>query len=665
MASNTVNVGHAPFFDGQDFDYWKTCMLIHLEAVGETVLNIVEEGYVVLDPAHPTPADKENIKANAQAKNILIRSLCKEEYHRVCKLKTAYEMWKTLLEAHEGTKMVKSAKLFICKGKFEGFTLLPNEELKAAFARLNNMVNDLKDLGHEVPDVDISHKFLRALPSKYETIVTMLVRSNLEETTPSEILGEVLTHDIFKQSQVASRDDQVDMKKKSVAFKASVSHDDDDEESGSDDDEDVALMVRKFKKFMKKGTYRGFNKNGKSSKKNPFANKKCYECGEFGHISTNCKKKNHSDDDDDEPRKNKKFVKRKFLKKSSKKKNGKAYYVEWDSDASSDTDSDDEDDKPSKKGLAGIAIKEAPSLFDSHYCFMAKGESKVCNDDYEPSYDELVEMLSELDDVLGGIKSKYKDLKRKHSSLQEAYDELKSSHEDLKETHEKLEETHKIYVAQHTNKVQIDAGVSCNLIDDMPIAHVTSSSISTSCDDLLTIPCPSKIDTCMNNVNACDPLLIVENHELRDTVDHLVDALAKCHKGENVFNEMWKCQRFTLKHEGLGYIPKKNKNAFVAKKSTFVKESGLYCSMCKNTGHLAKDCIGKRIANVAMDASYMLVKSSNGVVHAKFVGKNNVHTRTNMNGTFGNGMKKRSIWVPKVLVTNLQGPKQIWVPKNN
>jgi hypothetical protein len=63
---------------------------------------------------------------------------------------------------------------------------------------MKNIVNELKDLGFDVPNVDISHKFLRALPPKYETIVTLLVRSNMKTITLSEVLDEVLTHDIFK-----------------------------------------------------------------------------------------------------------------------------------------------------------------------------------------------------------------------------------------------------------------------------------------------------------------------------------------------------------------------------------------------------------------------------------------------------------------------------------
>jgi vancomycin resistance protein YoaR len=72
-------------------------------------------------------------------------------------------------------------------------------------------------------------------------------------------------------------------------------------------------------------------------------------------ISINCPNKK---EDKYDKKKDKKSVpkSKKYYKKG---KNGQAYFVEWDSDASSD---EDDDDKPSR-GLAGVAIKEAPSLF--------------------------------------------------------------------------------------------------------------------------------------------------------------------------------------------------------------------------------------------------------------------------------------------------------------
>ena len=119
----------------------------------------------------------------------------------MCKLKSAHEVWNKLIETYEGTSTVKDAKLFIYKGKFEKFTMLPNEDIRGMFSRLNNIVNELKGLGVDVGNMDISHKFLRALPSRYDTIVTLLVRTDLKKTSPSEILGEILTHDMFKEDQ--------------------------------------------------------------------------------------------------------------------------------------------------------------------------------------------------------------------------------------------------------------------------------------------------------------------------------------------------------------------------------------------------------------------------------------------------------------------------------
>jgi hypothetical protein len=52
------------------------------------------------------------------------------------------------------------------------------------------------------------------------------------------------------------------------------------------------------------------------------------------------------------------------------------------------------------------------------------------------------------------------------------------------------------------------------------------------------------------------------------------------------------------------------------------------------------------------DNCYVLTHSAKGV-HAKFVGIPIV------------GNKKKAIWVPKTLVTNIQGPKQVWVPKRD
>jgi hypothetical protein len=46
-----------------------------------------------------------------------------------------------------------------------------------------------------VKDKDFSHKFLRCLPSRFGTLVIILVRSALDTMTPNQVLGDVMTDD--------------------------------------------------------------------------------------------------------------------------------------------------------------------------------------------------------------------------------------------------------------------------------------------------------------------------------------------------------------------------------------------------------------------------------------------------------------------------------------
>jgi hypothetical protein len=50
------------------------------------------------------------------------------------------------------------------------------------------------------------------------------------------------------------------------------------------------------------------------------------------------------------------------------------------------------------------------------------------------------------------------------------------------------------------------------------------------------------------------------------------------------------------------------------------------------------------------DASYVLMKNKHGKVIALYVGPHHKRPKT-------------CVWVPKVITTNVKGPKQVWVPK--
>ena len=107
----------------------------------------------------------------------------------------------------------------------------------------------------------------------------------------------------------------------------------------------------------------------------------------------------------------------------------------------------------------------------------------------------------------------------------------------------------------------------------------------------------------------------------------------------------------------MGYTPKKGKAAFATHKTSFVKGNGHPNQKGKQVRHhehsqnkINKNKKIEHAHSIRFDSCYLLTKGEKGVL-AKYVGRPN------------EGPRKKAIWVPKCLVTNLQGPKQVWVPK--
>ena len=147
------------------------------------------------------------------------------------------------------------------------------------------------------------------------------------------------------------------LKKSSKALKST-------EEDSSDEgstDEEMALVMRNFKKFMKKK----FHKKDGYDKKKP-NHKRCYECKELGHYIADCPKL-----------KNKENEEKKYKDKSKdfkKRYQGRAHIgEEWES---SHEGSD-------KEGMSSLAIPTATRrLFnnisndedDTQFCLLARGD---------------------------------------------------------------------------------------------------------------------------------------------------------------------------------------------------------------------------------------------------------------------------------------------------
>jgi hypothetical protein len=326
-----------------------------------------------------------------------------------------------------------------------------------------------------------------------------------------------------------------------------------------------------------------------------------------------------------------------------KKKDGKAYLVEWDSDASLD----DDDDDSSSKLNAGITIKEAPSLFSSPHYLMEKGDAKVKiiidlnniddDDDIDDldddgySYDDLVRMLGEVDDYMHQEKEKFRTLKELYKNFQVSFEELKTSHNDLKESCEKLVKAQNPSLVHEVVVITNDVRITCDLFDSSTSDRQPTSFICDKC----------KISLVNDDIGCDESKIIIENEALVGRVNALTHDLEKAYGGKAKLDFILGSQRCSLNREGLGYFPKKEKNAFVKQKTMFVKECDKVCHKCHKKGNVKKNCPKfKNVSFSSFEHFYVLSHNAKGV-HAKFVGTSII------------GTKKKAIWVPKTLVTNI------------
>ncbi|KAH9698224.1 hypothetical protein KPL71_023940 [Citrus sinensis] len=240
-----------PFFDGNDYPYWKTKMRIYLQALDYEIWEIVCDGpFMPLTKNEvgediPKPSrkwnelEKRKATLNSKAMNALFCALDKKEFHRVSSCESANEIWHKLEVVYEGTNQVKESKISRYTRQYELFQMEQNESVYSMYTRFTDIVNTLGALGKTF--------------------------SNSE-----------------KEDLAAERGNEEN--KKNIALKASKQESDEESEL---DEEEMDMLARRFRKLFKKsGERRKFRdlKNRKEKKELI----KCYECKKLGHIRTEC-----------------------------------------------------------------------------------------------------------------------------------------------------------------------------------------------------------------------------------------------------------------------------------------------------------------------------------------------------------------------------------------
>jgi len=109
------------------------------------------------------------------------------------------------------------------------------------------------------------------------------------------------------------------------------------------------------------------------------------------------------------------------------------------------------------------------------------------------------------------------------------------AHEELSVAHDNLVQDHALLTKKLSNEeTKTSESSSFGANDQSHIitnpCDVGKKHVSTSCHDLLSMPCSSHIDACSTSMS-CEINLLKENNELKNEVKNLSNKLERCRYG--------------------------------------------------------------------------------------------------------------------------------------
>ncbi|GAV83917.1 zf-CCHC domain-containing protein/DUF4219 domain-containing protein/UBN2 domain-containing protein, partial [Cephalotus follicularis] len=161
-----------PFFDGNNYSFWKTRMTIFLQSLDYQLWHIIVNGprmptRTIEGVVSPKPKNEYNdndfrmLQLNSKAKHVLFCAVGPNEFNRISSCYSAKQMWDLLEVTYEGTNQVKESKISMLVHEYELFMMYNDESISDMFTRFTTIINSLKNLGKFYPNLELVRKILR------------------------------------------------------------------------------------------------------------------------------------------------------------------------------------------------------------------------------------------------------------------------------------------------------------------------------------------------------------------------------------------------------------------------------------------------------------------------------------------------------------------------
>ena len=132
------------------------------------------------------------------AKCIILSSLSDNMFNRVYSCENAKELWKTIIENHEGTEDVANERYYVLIDKLNSFKQLDDEDAESIYSQLNILMNEINSLGvKQIEDTELIRKIFHSLRrADYDLVITILYEKEINTLTPNQVLNKVIAHEL-------------------------------------------------------------------------------------------------------------------------------------------------------------------------------------------------------------------------------------------------------------------------------------------------------------------------------------------------------------------------------------------------------------------------------------------------------------------------------------
>ena len=129
--------------------------------------------------------------------NVIFNVVSMEEFKRTSNVEVTHTSWNILQIVHEDTKTVKINKLQQLTIRFESIRMFDDECFDEFYAKLNDIVNFVYNLGKIYDQSMMVRKILRSLTKNFRPKVTVIIESKDMDSIPvDELVGYLQSYEL-------------------------------------------------------------------------------------------------------------------------------------------------------------------------------------------------------------------------------------------------------------------------------------------------------------------------------------------------------------------------------------------------------------------------------------------------------------------------------------